>query len=359
MAIRQFPDLSRPVHDIAGLPFDAVNLEQAVEKVIHAAEHRVPLFISTPNLNFLIAAQSDAAFHQSVRDSDLSLADGMPIVWLARILGVPIRERVAGSDLFEALCKQDRTTVKVYFFGGPNGAAQMAHDRVNAVAQELESRGLTPGVRCVGFESPGFGTLNDMSRPEIIKRINASEADFVVVALGARKGQEWIQRNRAQLKAPVISHLGAVVNMTAGTIARAPQWLRNLGLEWLWRIKEEPQLWRRYGADGIAMIRLLFSYVLPQVWLKLVFRRRINQPQVVASPELFSRNGRRQLVLKGIWSGPSIDVLRSTLNACVLQGARVSVDVSQAEYIDSAIRGLLDIVSDISPQPAAETEQST
>ena len=266
MAIRQFPDLSRTVYDIASLPFDAIDLRQAVARVIGAVQGRIPLFISTPNLNFLIAAQSDQDFRRSVRESDLSLADGMPIVWLARLLDVPIRQRVAGSDLFEALCLQTQQTIKVFFFGGPPGAAEQAGARVNARTHQMQQQGLGGGVQCVGFESPGFGSVQDMSTPDILQRINASGADFVVVALGARKGQAWIQHNRAQLDAPVICHLGAVVNMAAGTIARAPRWMRLVGLEWVWRIKEEPQLWRRYGADGLAMLRLLLSYVVPQMW---------------------------------------------------------------------------------------------
>ena len=345
MANRQFPDLYRPVYDIVGLPFDAIDLPQAVDKVIESVEVRVPLFISTPNLNFLVAAQLDHSFRQSVRDSDLSLADGMPIVWLARLLGVPIRQRVAGSDLFEALCAQTRRTVKVFFFGGPDGVAQKAGEHVNALAHDREKRGLTPGVQCVGFESPGFGSLDDMSRPDVIDRINGSGADFVVVALGARNGQAWIQRNRGQLSAPVISHLGAVVNMAAGTIERAPKWLRVIGLEWIWRIKEEPFLWKRYGSDGLAMMRLMVTYVMPQIWRRLNYRNSPRQSQTVGTHEIQPVAGGSQLVLKGIWSSGSIDVLRYVVADCIKLGSTVKVDTRQATYLDAAVRGLLGILA--------------
>jgi N-acetylglucosaminyldiphosphoundecaprenol N-acetyl-beta-D-mannosaminyltransferase len=344
MANRQFPDLYRAVYDIVGLPFDAINLEQAVDKVVESLAVQVPLFISTPNLNFLVAAQSDRAFRQSVRDSDLSLADGMPIVWLARLLGVPIRQRVAGSDLFEALCVQTRRTVKVFFFGGPDGIAQKASERVNALAQDREKRGLTPGVRCVGFESPGFGSLDDMSRPDIIDRINGSGADFVVVALGARNGQAWIQRNRGQLSAPVISHLGAVVNMAAGTIERAPKWLRVIGLEWIWRIKEEPFLWKRYGSDGLAMTRLMLTYVIPQIWRRLYYRGSPGQSPTMATHEIQPVAGGSRLVLKGIWSSGSLDELRHAIVGCTTPGGTVRVDTREATYLDAAVRGLLGIL---------------
>ena len=93
----------RRVVCVAGLPFDVLSLNEAVGHVCRAMQSRQRLFLSTPNLNFLIAAQSDGVFRDSVIHSDLSVADGMPIVWLARLLGLPIRERVAGSTLFEVL----------------------------------------------------------------------------------------------------------------------------------------------------------------------------------------------------------------------------------------------------------------
>jgi Glycosyl transferase WecG/TagA/CpsF family len=89
-----------------------------------------------------------------------------------------------------------------------------------------------------------------MSRDQMIDKVNASEADFLAVSLGAKKGQLWLHRNHQRLAIPVRAHLGAAINFQAGTVKRAPPRLRAWGLEWLWRIKEEPQLWRRYGHDG-------------------------------------------------------------------------------------------------------------
>src|SRR5690606_13363441 len=117
--------------------------------------------------------------------------DGMPLVWIARLLGLPIRERVAGSTLFEALRHGEarRTSaglLSVYFFGGPDGVAERADEKLNAS---------TSWLRCVGYRSPGFASIEEMSDAETIDAINASNADFIVVALGAKKGQTWIERN--------------------------------------------------------------------------------------------------------------------------------------------------------------------
>ncbi|RYH51318.1 MAG: glycosyltransferase, partial [Alcaligenaceae bacterium] len=205
-----------------------------MQAVRDAAFSRRSCFISTPNLNFLMAARTDAGFRGSVLRSDLSLADGMPLVWVARLLGIPIRERVPGAGLFEQLLRHPGEPITVYFFGGPPGAAEVACRQVNAVGT---------GLRCVGFDSPGFGSLESMSGAEHIDRINRSGAMFVIVSLGAKKGQAWIELNRHRLEAPVLCHLGAVVNFAAGTVERAPGWVQAAGAEWLWRIAQEPALW--------------------------------------------------------------------------------------------------------------------
>lgn len=110
-------------------------------------------------------------------------------------------------------------------------------------------------------------------------QINSSKADFLAAALGAHKGQLWLKRNHDRIRIPVRAHLGATINFQAGIVRRAPHALRKLGLEWLWRIKEEPHLWRRYWHDGTVLLSLLVSNVLPlaittRLQLKFSKRRR-------------------------------------------------------------------------------------
>ena len=142
------PDFGREVHAVLGLPFDAIDLTAACERVRDAVRRRSPCFVSTPNLNFLVACRNDDEFRQSVLESDLSLADGAPIVWMARLLGVPLPERVAGATLFERLADSAPPAVKVYFFGGPPSAAEDACARL---------KGARSGLEGVGATSPGFG----------------------------------------------------------------------------------------------------------------------------------------------------------------------------------------------------------
>ena len=184
--------------------------------------------------------------------SDLCPPDGAPIIWIARLLGIPITKRTAGSDIFDALKARPRSgkELKVFLFGATEQTAAAAARKLNDNAT---------GLRCVGWTCPGFGSLDELSQDQFINQINASDADLLVVALGARKGQLWLRRNGPRLTIPVRTHMGAVINFQAGTVRRAPHVLRKLGLEWLWRIKEEPYLWRRYWHDGGVLLRLLMT----------------------------------------------------------------------------------------------------
>ena len=195
----------------------------------------------------------------------------MPIIWIAWLAGIPIKSRIAGSDLFDALKAEHSSAhpLKIFLFGGAEGVAAAASRALNSQPR---------GLHCVGSLYPGFCSVDEMSWDEIIDNINSSGADFLVASLGAQKGQLWLQRNHHRLSIPLRAHLGASINFQAGTIRRAPSIMRKLGLEWLWRIKEEPYLWRRYWNDGCVLFLLLFTRVLPLAfwtwWLQLKYGRR-------------------------------------------------------------------------------------
>ena len=325
------PDFYWEVHCILGLTFDAVDIDTAVEHIRTSTVQRSPCFVSTPNLNFLIASQSDIEFRNSVLNSDLSVADGMPIVWIARLLGIPILERVAGSGLFEKLREESSTKLKIYFFGGVDGVAEIACKNLN-----MENSGLT----CVGFESPGFASVEKMSSEESINKINSSNADFLVVSLGAKKGQAWIEHNREKISVPVLSHLGAVVNFVAGKLNRAPVWVQNSGLEWLWRIKEEPALWRRYASDGVILIRLIITRIIPYLWVIY-----LHKPSNIdaESPDFdFMDDGDEIVIrLRGAWLMSNMEKLRDYLSISMLVGKNIRLDFQHVTYVDSAFIGLL------------------
>lgn len=322
-------DFNRDVHCLLGLPFDAVTLDEAVDQVRRAVSDRQRCFVSTPNLSFLIGCLSDSQFRDSVINSDLSVADGMPLVWMARLLNIPIQERVAGSAVFEMLRGDSSGRISVYFFGGQDGVSERACKTVNQDA----------GMNCVGYDCPGFGSIDDMSSEHTVDRINASGADFLVVALGAKKGQAWIVRNMARITVPVISHLGAVVNFVAGTVSRAPIWMQRCGLEWLWRIKEEPSLWRRYFRDGLALLILLATRVVPYAWY--LQRHKADADQLATASAEMKEEESCIVRLRGAWTQRNIAPLRDCFSRAVLTGKDVRLEMDEVTYVDSAFVGLV------------------
>jgi N-acetylglucosaminyldiphosphoundecaprenol N-acetyl-beta-D-mannosaminyltransferase len=316
------------------MPIDAVDMTTVVAHIEAAAAGATPFIISTPNLNFLVSCQSDPEFRESLLLSDLCPTDGMPIVWIAKILGIPIMGRIAGSDIFEALKAVRHATppLKIFLFGGAEDVAATACQALNAGAS---------GLTCVGSMCPGFGTLDEMSRDDIIDNVNASHADFLVAALGARKGQLWLQRNHRRLHIPVRAHLGATINFQAGTVKRAPSVLQVLGFEWLWRIKEEPHLWRRYWTDGLVLMRLLFTRILPlAVWMHWL-RLRWGHKGYGLIVDHVQCDGSVVLALSGAATHEHVYQAVSGFREAVKTGKKVVINLSDICLVDARFLGLL------------------
>jgi N-acetylglucosaminyldiphosphoundecaprenol N-acetyl-beta-D-mannosaminyltransferase len=327
-------DLARNVYGIFGIPIDAVDLGETLSQIDHAIEHREPFLISTPNVNFLVTSWTDGSFRDALLTSDLCPPDGMPLVWIARLLKIPIKTRVAGSDVFSALKKMRGGKVrrpKVFLFGGGDGLARAVCDKLNSQPHEM---------RCVGAISPGFGTIEEMSHTQIIKTINQSGADFLAVFLSAKKAQSWLLRNHDWLTVPVRGQFGATINFEAGTVKRAPDYVRSLGFEWLWRIKEEPYLWSRYFTDGTALLLLLLRCVLP-----LYVGGILNALRPAARLELQIRpsaEGDRQIVsLSGDATAEFIDHSVRCFRSALDSNKNVEIDLSNARYLDQRYFGLL------------------
>jgi N-acetylglucosaminyldiphosphoundecaprenol N-acetyl-beta-D-mannosaminyltransferase len=324
-------DFYRQSWCLGGLPFDAVDTPSAISALKLAIKEKRPFFLSTPNLNFLMAAQTDKAFRESVINSDLSIADGMPLIWMSRLLKIPLPERVAGSDMIEALfADKCEPPIRVYFFGGEPGVGEQACQVINQA---------DGGLYAVGHYCPGFGSIEEMSTREIIDEINRHEIDFLIVALGAKKGQAWIEKNRHRLKAPAISHLGAVINFFAGTVKRAPVWMQRVGLEWFWRILEEPALWKRYFSDGLRFAKLLLGNVIPYaVWIRFI-QKNLNEinPVVINIEE---DDHRIKIYLIGACIDKTIGALKPVFKECVTKRKNILIDLQSVPIIDGAFLGL-------------------
>jgi N-acetylglucosaminyldiphosphoundecaprenol N-acetyl-beta-D-mannosaminyltransferase len=325
------PRFDRRVYCLLGLPIDGITADEAVTRIAQAVKSRAKYVWSTPNLNNLVASQNDPDFREMLLRSDLLTADGMPLVILSRMLSIPITERVAGSSIFERLMHGAASSIRVYFFGGTNGVVERACSRLSVISNSM---------RCVGYRAPGFGPVEDMCVDEFIAAINAAKPDLLVLAVGTQRGHEWIRRSIDRLSVPVVAHLGSVINFVAGTVRRAPYWLQRTGLEWLWRIIEEPRLWRRYLLDFAALLRLCITRVLPAIIHQIITapsELHVNQAQF--SVKCHGSNWVFQL--EGALVERNLQCIRDAFANAVSERADLVLDFARVSYIDSAAIGLI------------------
>ena len=218
--------LDIPVHDVTM----AETLDLITQFVAQGKAHQ----ICTVNPEFIMAAQNDLEFKHILNRSALNLPDGIGVVWAARRQGRVVRERVAGSDLIYQLAdRAAKTGWKIFLLGAADGVADQT---------AIKLRSLYPGVKIVGAWA---GSPRPDDDDEAVRRIRATEADIVLVAYGAPKQDKWIDRNLARTGASVAIGVGGSFDFVVGTQRRAPQWLRRLNLEWLYRLVREPRRWRR------------------------------------------------------------------------------------------------------------------
>lgn len=332
---QEIGNANRVCWSLLGLPFDQVNLDQAVEIIDRAIVSKRRCFLSTPNLNFIVQANCDQSFSESVINSDLVVADGMPLIWTAKLLGIPLQSRVAGSSLFERLQNTERDKpISVFFFGGQGDVAQQAAANLNRSSV---------GMVACGALNPGMGSVESMSSDKIIQQINTAQPDFLVVSLGAKKGQKWIMRNGEKLNATVISHLGAVVNFVGDQVQRAPRRWQEMGLEWLWRIFQEPLLWKRYFIDGLWFLRFMASHVLPLAIYQKCLQGRADK-KMHLEIENDGDGGSVEMQLGGSATALNRVVLKSGCRRILeqLQAIpRVSINCADLDYIDSSALGTL------------------
>jgi N-acetylglucosaminyldiphosphoundecaprenol N-acetyl-beta-D-mannosaminyltransferase len=331
VSLTPWDDLSRDVYGVLGMPIDAVDLDAVVRQLGAVMVRDVPFLMSTPNLNFLVTSQINPEFRESLLRSDLCAVDGVPIVWISRLLGVPIRMRVAGSDIFDSLKAEKSRPAKVFLFGGAEGVGETASKVLNAQSN---------GVVCVGSLYPGYVSVEEMSTKAIIDTINASGAGFLVVSLGAQKGQSWLLHNHHRLQIPVRSHLGAAINFQAGLLKRAPLFVRRFGLEWLWRIKQEPYLWRRYLQDGLVLLGLMLTSVLPlalgRIWRRA---RAAGDIGFAISKENLGRSFK--IILIGDATADEVEKTIPVLREAIDQAGHLTIDISRLRHIDARFLGLL------------------
>ena len=223
----------------------------AIDKLIKKNQNA---YVVTPNVDHIIQLEQGGELVEVYKNADLILTDGKPLIWISKLYGTPIKEKISGSDLFPRLCSLSaKKGYKMFFLGAAEGVAEKA-------AKNLTKR--FNGLHVVGTYSPPLGfEKNDDEVQKIIKIIKEADPHILIVALGCPKQELFILHHREELGVPVSLGLGASLDFEAGNIKRAPKWMADHGLEWLFRITQDPgRLIKRYWNDAVSIVPIIRKY---------------------------------------------------------------------------------------------------
>lgn len=251
------------IRRIFGLSFCDVTLDELVALVDEQIRSRRPGYIATPNVDHVCRVHRDSAFRAAYENARLVLCDGMPIIWASKWLGRPLRQKLSGSDLVHWLSAHAaKRGYTVYFFGAREGVA----DETARILQEKFT-----GLKVAGTQSPPIGFHADPeTNAAATRRVRESGADIVYVALGSPKQEIWMHENVENCGVPVMIGVGAAFDFVSRRVRRAPEWMQRMGLEWVWRLCQEPRrLWRRYLVEDLLFAKLL----LAELWAHFALRR--------------------------------------------------------------------------------------
>ncbi len=237
---------SRTALPVLGTPIDVITPAAAVLRIACWAQTRESRVVCICNAHSVVTATQDAAFRQVLADADLATPDGAPVAWMLRRQGATGQQRVSGPDLMADYLSHAVTTGESVFLLGS----------AEATLARLQSQLLErwPTLHIAGAISPPFRSLSTQEDEAIVTQINHSGAGTVWVSLGCPKQELWMAAHRGRIHAVMVG-VGAAFDFHAGTVARAPAWMRNNGLEWLHRLYSEPgRLWRRYLTTNLIFI---------------------------------------------------------------------------------------------------------
>ena len=223
----------------------------AVEELIKSEKKS---YVVAINVDIVIKIENDPYLKKIVDNADMVLVDGKPLVWISNFYGKPLKAKISGSDLVPLLCEEaSKKQYSIFIIGGKEGVAEQAK-------QNLEKR--LPGIRIVGTYAPTYGfEKNDAELNKINTLLSEAKPDLLIACFGCPKQEKWIFENISKYDAKVSICAGATVDFLAGNIKRAPRWMSEHGLEWLYRFLQEPKrMFKRYFIDDMKIFRLILKY---------------------------------------------------------------------------------------------------
>jgi N-acetylglucosaminyldiphosphoundecaprenol N-acetyl-beta-D-mannosaminyltransferase len=258
-----------PNVNVIGSPVTALSFDEQIQVILRWAKARVSKVVCVANVHMLMEAYWHLELGSVLQEADLVTPDGMPLVWMMRLMGAHSQDRVPGLDILTSVCQlAQNQSVSVYFLGSQATI-------LNQMRTRLERE--FPNLKIAGMEPLPFRPLTPTEDADVIQRVNESGAGVVLIALGCPKQEYWMAQHKNRIEAVMIG-LGGAFPVYAGVHKRAPQWIRDWGLEWFYRLIQEPKrLWSRY-----------IKTIPPFIWLALkqiVMESRVqhvmsDQPQV-------------------------------------------------------------------------------
>jgi len=245
-----------------GLPFHDVTMAETFARLDGLIAGREPSFFVTANLDFAAQAREDVELQRILVEADLVLCDGTPLVWASKLVGRPLRERVAGSDMVPLLAAHaEKQGYRIFLLGGAEESLHTAASRLQADYPQLPA---------VGYYSPPFSPLHEIDNAEILRRLQEARPDILLVAFGCPKQEKWIFMHYREMGIPCSIGVGATIDFLAGKFRRAPRWMAAMGMEWLYRLAQEPgRLMGRYWKDIL--------FLAGQTWRELRVLGRVSE----------------------------------------------------------------------------------
>ena len=240
-------EVRMPEFRVLGVRVNAVQIPQVIEWMEYCIHDRGRArYVAVTGMHGGTESHQNPEFRSILKDADLVVPDGMPLVWLGRLRGFShLERRVYGPELMETFCRETGTKYRHFFYGGAPGIA----DRLAQVEQERH------GIRIAGTYCPPFRPLTAEEDKAVIAMINEAAPDVVWVGLSTPKQERWMYDYRNRLNVPLLLGVGAAFDLNSGQLKQAPEWMREHGLEWLFRLMAEPKrLWRRYLVQGSRFV---------------------------------------------------------------------------------------------------------
>ena len=233
---------------------DNLTMAETLNEIDKLIQKKNCSYVVTPNVDHIVRLEKDEELQKVYKNASLILTDGKPLIWISKWYKTPIKEKISGSDLFPRVCQlAANKNYTMYLLGAAEGVADTA-------AKNLMKK--YPGLNVVGTYSPPFGFEKNKQEMDKIKmQIQDVHPDILIVGLGCPKQEKFMYYHCKELGVPISFGLGASIDFEAGNIKRAPKWMSNHGLEWLYRFSKEPKrLFKRYFVDDLKIIQLARKY---------------------------------------------------------------------------------------------------